>query len=102
MPKRMPSPERLDALAAIFKSLGDPTRLKLLAAIAAKEQCVHDLTERFDIEQSAASHQLRKLRDGDLVTARKEGRHVFYALADDHVRTLIDVGLEHVAHGRKR
>lgn len=93
---------RAEALAEIFKTLGNPTRLRLLTAVAQQEQCVHDLTERLGLEQSAVSHQLRRLEDRDLVKGRREGRHVYYALADDHVRTILDVGLEHVAHRRKR
>ncbi len=101
-PRKSLTAARADALAAVFKDLGNTTRLRLLDAIAREEQCVHDLTEALGLEQSAASHQLRRLEDRDLVKSRKEGRHVFYALADEHVQVLLDVGLAHVAHRRKR
>lgn len=93
---------RARALAEMFKTLGDPTRLRLLQALADHERCVHELTENLELEQSAVSHQLRKLRDRGLVEARKEGRHVYYRLSDAHVRTLLEVGLEHAAHWRQR
>src|SRR5688572_2252881 len=86
----------LDRLATVFRALGDPTRLHLLHALLDDELCVHDLATRLGLEQSAASHQLRVLRDQRLVRRRREGRHIYYALDDTHVRDLFTYALEHV------
>lgn len=85
-------------LAEIFKALSDPTRVRIIAALCAGEQCVHELAGALEMSQSAISHQLRVLRHLHLVRARKEGRHVFYALDDEHVLTLFAQGLDHVSH----
>ncbi|MGQ9517301.1 MAG: ArsR/SmtB family transcription factor, partial [Anaerolineae bacterium] len=85
-------------LAEIFKALSDPTRVRLIAALCAGDRCVHELAEMLEMSQSAISHQLRTLRQLHLVRARKEGRHVYYALDDDHVLTLFAQGLDHVQH----
>ena len=82
-------------LAGIFSLLGDPTRTKLLYALSQKELCVCDLSAVLGLSQSAVSHQLRLLRTANLVRNRKQGRIVYYTLADDHVTTLIGIGLEH-------
>lgn len=84
------------ALADLFKALADPTRVRLIACLLEGECCVHELTEVVGPSQSAVSHQLRLLRAMNLVNARREGRHVYYSLADDHVATLLQMGLEHV------
>jgi len=91
----------LEALAEIFKVLGDPTRLRLLTVIQDHERCVHEITALLGLEQSTVSHQLKKLRDKDLVRVRREGRHVYYTLADAHVRQLLEVGLAHAEHDRR-
>jgi ArsR family transcriptional regulator, lead/cadmium/zinc/bismuth-responsive transcriptional repressor len=83
-------------LAAIFKALADPTRVRIISALAGREFCVNDLAAGLEMGQSAVSHQLSDLRAMGLVTARRAGRHVFYRLADDHVEQLFAVGLEHV------
>lgn len=85
-----------DQLARIFKALGDPGRLVLVSVLAREELCVHEIAERLGREQSAVSHQLRVLRDRQLVRTRREGRHIYYALADGHVRDLFEVAVEHV------
>ncbi len=87
-------------LAAIFKALADPTRVRIMSALAGREFCVNDLAAGLDMGQSAVSHQLSDLRSQGLVTARRAGRHVFYRLADDHVEQLFAVGLEHVSEDR--
>jgi ArsR family transcriptional regulator, lead/cadmium/zinc/bismuth-responsive transcriptional repressor len=86
-------------LAAIFKALADPTRVRIMSALAGREFCVNDLAAALDMGQSAVSHQLSDLREMRLVAARREGRHVFYRLADDHIELLFAVGLEHVKEG---
>ncbi len=91
-------PKTAGELAAVFKALADPTRLRLIAALLDGERCVHELTEHLEMQQSAVSHQLRTLRHLRLVRFRKDGRHVYYALDDSHVRRLFDFALEHVAH----
>ena len=92
----------VEAVADIFKVLSDPTRLRLLTLIQEHERCVHEITALLDLEQSAVSHQLRKLRDRDLVHARRDGRHVYYSLADQHVRDLLEVGFAHAGHDRRK
>lgn len=85
-------------LAELFKALGDPTRLRLIAALAAGEQCVSDLATSLAMSESAVSHQLRTLRQLRLARARKAGRQVYYALDDEHIAELFQRGLEHVRH----
>ena len=85
-------------LAGIFRALGDPTRLRLISALAQREFCVGDLTAALEMEQSAVSHQLSDMRDLQLVRSRKEGRHVYYRLDDEHVYDLFHQGLAHVRH----
>ena len=86
-------------LAGIYKALGDPTRVKMLMALAEKELCVHDLAELLRMTQSAVSHQLQILRELHIVRHTKAGRHVFYKLDDDHVADMLKLGLAHVCHG---
>tara|TARA_R110002096_G_scaffold434832_5_gene658281 strand:- start:91374 stop:91700 length:327 start_codon:yes stop_codon:yes gene_type:complete len=94
--------QRATPIAAIFKALSDATRVRIIAAILDQERCVHDLCEELGLEQSAVSHQLRVLRDKKLVRHRKEGRHVYYALDDAHVRALLESAFEHVGHIERR
>src|SRR5829696_7164552 len=82
-------------VAGLFAQLADPTRLRLLAALAPGELCVCDLAAATGINRTTVSHQLRTLREGRLVRARREGRIVFYALDDDHVRDLMAMGIAH-------
>jgi len=88
--------EAVFSLAELFKTLGDPTRVKILLALMQGELCVCDLAAVVGISDSAVSHQLRVLRASRLVKFRREGKVVYYALADDHVRRLFEQGLEHV------
>ena len=86
----------VERLSRLFSALSDPTRLRILHALTVtKELCVCDLAVLADLSVSAVSHQLRLLRDRDLVQARREGRMVYYSLADDHVSTLMGTGVEH-------
>lgn len=81
----------------IFDALSDYTRFQILAALCMREQSVSDLKDICHVSQSAISHQLRLLRDRGLVYARRDGQRVIYSLADEHVKTLMEVGLEHAA-----
>jgi ArsR family transcriptional regulator len=88
--------QTLDRLSRLFSALSDPTRLKILNALSVTEElCVCDLAVLAELSVSAVSHQLRLLRDRDLVRARRDGRMVFYSLADDHVSVLLGTGIEH-------
>ncbi|MBR5743470.1 MAG: winged helix-turn-helix transcriptional regulator [Clostridia bacterium] len=83
-------------LSELFAIFADPTRVKLLCALWESEMCVCALTELLGVSQSAVSHALRTLREKNLVKSRREGKLVYYALADEHVRTIITMGLEHL------
>lgn len=91
--------DEANRLSEVFKALADPTRLRLISLLLDHEVCVHTLEELLGMSQSAISHQLRYLRQLHLVRYRKVGRHVYYALDDDHVRRLFEEGLLHVRHG---
>ncbi|MCL4507812.1 MAG: metalloregulator ArsR/SmtB family transcription factor [Chloroflexi bacterium] len=86
-------------LADLFRALGDPTRVRILSALADAEVCVNDLTAALEMRQSAVSHQLAYLREVRLVSFRREGKHAYYRLDDDHVRGLFVQGLDHVTNG---
>jgi ArsR family transcriptional regulator len=86
-------------LAEIFKALSDPSRVRIVSVLAEAELCVCDIAAALDMSQSAVSHQLRTLRDLQLVRWRREGRQIFYTLDDEHVTDLFQRGLEHVIHG---
>ena len=84
------------ALAEIFKALGDATRVRMLDALSRSEVCVCDLAAMLGLTESAVSHQLRFLRSLRLVRSRRDGRHIYYSLADQHIVKLFEQGLEHV------
>ncbi len=92
----MPELETTYDLSDFFKLLGDSTRLSILFAIDREPLCVCDIAAALSMTKSAVSHQLKVLRDGDLVRYRKEGKNVIYSLADDHVRDIIEKALEHI------
>ena len=92
----MPDDETLYDLAELFKVFGDSTRIKILYALFEAELCVCDISKLLGLTQSAVSHQLRVLKGSRLVKFRKDGKTVFYSLADDHVRKIIAQGMEHV------
>ena len=96
----LPAGDRMGALAQFFTALGDPTRLRIVAALAAQELCVCDLAAAIGQTESAVSHQLRHLRELRLVRARREGRRVFYALDDEHVLAMYGQACDHIAHGQ--
>ena len=92
----MPEEEKLYDLAELFKIFGDTTRIRILYVLFEAEMCVCDIAEVLSMTQSAISHQLRLLKQAKLVKNRREGKTVYYSLADDHVRTIIDQGMEHI------
>ena len=92
----MPDETELDSLAELFKVFGDPTRIRILFVLFETEVCVCDLARALNMTQSAVSHQLRILKQSRLVKNRREGKSMFYSLADDHVRTMIAQGREHI------
>jgi len=92
----MPDEESLYDLAELFKVFGDTTRIRILYVLFESELCVCDIAELLNMSQSAISHQLRVLKQARLVRARREGKTVFYFLADDHVRTIIGQGMDHI------
>ena len=92
----LPGDEILYDLAELFKIFGDSTRIKILYVLLESEMCVCDIARLLGLSQSAVSHQLRALKQSKLVRYRREGKSILYALADDHVRDIIDRGMEHV------
>lgn len=95
----MPDERTIAELAEIFKVLGEPTRIRILQALADEELCVCDLAAVVETTPSAISHQLRLLRTAKLVRSRKDGKMVYYALDDAHVRNLFEEGLRHLREG---
>ena len=93
---RIPPEQELYDLADFFKVFGDSTRIKILYVLFQSEMCVCDIAQLLNMNQSAISHQLRILKQNRLVKSRREGKAVFYSLADGHVRTIINQGLEHI------
>lgn len=92
----MPDESTIYDLADFFKIFGDSTRMSILFAIDGAPMCVCDIAELLGMTKSAVSHQLKVLRQSDLITYRKSGKNVFYTLADDHVRDIIEKALEHI------
>ena len=94
--EQLPEEEELYDLAELFKVFGDSTRIRILFVLFEAEVCVCDLAQALNMTQSAVSHQLRILKQNKLVKSRREGKSVFYSLADNHVRSIIDQGREHI------
>lgn len=92
----MPDDDQLIDLAELFKVFGDSTRIKILSALSGGELCVCDISTAVGMTSSAVSHQLKILKNAELVSFRRDGKTVFYALADDHVNTMLEQGLEHI------
>ena len=92
----MPPVEMLYDLAELFKIFGDSTRIRILYALFEEEMCVCDIAQLLNMTQSAISHQLRLLKQSKLVKNRRDGKTVYYSLADDHVRTVINQGMDHI------
>ena len=91
-----PDVESLYELAELFKVFGDSTRIRILYALFEAELCVCDIAALLGMSQSAISHQLRVLKQSKLVRNRRDGKTIYYSLADDHVRTIIGQGMEHI------
>lgn len=96
---QMPPDRDVGAVADLFKLFGDATRMAILWALSESEMCVCDLCALLRMKQPAISHQLRNLKQARIVRSRREGKVIFYALADHHIRSLLDAGMEHVKEG---
>lgn len=92
-----PEEELLYDLADLFKIFGDTTRIKILYALRESELCVSAIADLLNMNQSAVSHQLKVLKQSKLIRFRREGKTMFYSLADDHVVTIIDQGMDHLS-----
>ncbi len=92
----VPVDEETQDLSEFFRVFGDPTRLKILSILDGKELCVHVIADIIDMQQTAVSHQLKILRQSRLVKYRKNGKHVFYSLNDNHIKEILRIGLEHI------
>ena len=98
----MPDEDELCDLAELFKVFGDSTRIRILYALFDNEICVCDLAETLSMTQSAISHQLKVLKDNNLVGSRREGKTIYYFLADDHVRLIVGQGYAHLTEEREK
>ena len=92
----IPNSDTMLSIAELFKGFANPTRVHILYLLLKGEQCVTELSEAVGISQSAISHQLGLLKQMHLIKYRREGKNLWYSLADDHVRTILEMGLEHV------
>ena len=92
----MPEKEIMDFIAELFKGFADPTRVRILYALSQGELCVNQIAQQVEMSQSAVSHQLRYLKQMQLIRFRREGKNLMYSLADDHVKTILKMGLEHI------
>ncbi|MEE1219859.1 MAG: metalloregulator ArsR/SmtB family transcription factor [Ruminococcus sp.] len=95
-PTTMPELEILFDLADLFKVFGDSTRIRIMFAISDNEMSVLKIAETLNMEQSTISHQLRVLRQNKLVRVRRDGKQIYYSLNDDHVKKIIEMGLDHI------
>lgn len=93
---KLPEPDIVKALSNFIKVLGDATRIKMIWILEENEMCVNDLAVALDMTQSAVSHQLKTLKDANVVKSKKEGKNVFYSLSDDHVKDIFLKTLEHI------
>ena len=93
---KLPDVEELYDLAELFKVFGDTTRIRILYVLFEAEMCVCDIAQMLSMTPSAISHQLRLLKQFKLVKSRRDGKTIYYSLADDHVRSIIDQGREHI------
>lgn len=92
----LPTKETMEQIAELFKGFADSTRVQILSLLAQQELCVTDIAQAVSLSQSAISHQLRLLKQMHLIKYRREGKNILYSLADDHVKTILQMGLEHV------
>ena len=91
-----PDKRTMEEIADLFKAFGDTTRVQILSCLVDRELCVTEIAQAVDLSQSAVSHQLRILKQMHLIKYRREGKNILYSLADDHVLTILQMGLEHV------
>ena len=92
----VPEKETMGHIAELFKGFADPTRVHILSLLLVKQElCVTDIAETVAVSQSAVSHQLRLLKQMHLIKHRRDGKNIWYSLADDHVKTILEMGLEH-------
>lgn len=94
--KDFPSNQLINTLSDFFKIFGDTTRVKIMCALDKSEMCVGDISVLLDMTVSAVSHQLKILREANLVKTKRQGKVVFYSLADEHVQRIIECGIEHI------
>ncbi len=94
--RMIPAEEECQALAELFKTFGDPTRIRILSVLSYGEVCVNDLADALSMTASAISHQLRLLKQARLVKSRRDGKLIYYSLDDDHVRSMFAQGLDHI------
>ena len=92
----LPKDELLQDLGDLFKIFGDTTRIKIMYALHEDEMCVCAISELLGMTHSAVSHQLKTLKTANLVKSRRDGKTIYYSIADDHVRTIIALGFEHI------
>lgn len=92
----IPNKETLEQIADLFKGFADSTRVHILSLLVERELCVTEIADAVQLSQSAISHQLRILKQMHLIRFRREGKNLLYSLADDHVKTILQMGLEHV------
>jgi DNA-binding transcriptional ArsR family regulator len=95
--EKMPHGDTISALSESFKTLGDPTRLRIVIALRQTELCVHEIASAVKMSVSAVSHQLRILRSMKIVKLRRQGKMSFYSLDDEHIIQLLELGLSHVS-----
>ena len=94
--REIPPKETMEQIAELFKGFADPTRVHILSLLIERELCVTESAEAGELSQSAISHQLRLLKQMHLIKFRRDGKNILYSLADDHVKTILQMGLEHV------
>jgi len=97
--QRLATPDELDRLVLTFKIFGDPSRLKIVNALIEDELCVHEIAELMEMSQPAVSHQLRQLKQAHVVNSRRDGKHIFYSLKDEHVIQIFRICQDHLAEG---
>lgn len=97
----LPEENQLYDLAELFKTFGDSTRIRILFVLFEAEVCVCDIAEALHMTQSAISHQLRILKQSKLIKSRRDGKSIFYSLADEHVKTIIAQGMDHVLEDKQ-
>jgi ArsR family transcriptional regulator, lead/cadmium/zinc/bismuth-responsive transcriptional repressor len=96
----VPNQKKIEDVSFLFKALSDPTRIRILLVLKNHELCVCDISRSLEMSQSAISHQLKILRDHDLVRTRRAGKSIFYALADEHIHTMFSQAFDHVSEER--